>query len=95
MIEIWEPRWHDRKVLIAEYKIPRGEEDFEIKITKSCLKGTYKVPKWLVRESMVEPMKTKKGETVDMVAVSLDKLEEYNGKEEKQTEDVELQGVQL
>ena len=87
MIEIWEPRWHDRKVLIAKYKIPSGDDDFEIEIMKTCVKGTYKVPKWLVKESEVENMNTKKGGTIEVVAVSLDKLEEYNGKKETETKD--------
>lgn len=38
MIEIWQPRWHDRKVLIAKYKVMRGIN--KIVFTKAkCLKG--------------------------------------------------------
>ena len=38
MIEIWSPRWHDRKVLIAKYKVVSGIN--KIVFTKSkCLKG--------------------------------------------------------
>ena len=33
MIEIWQPRWHDRVVLIAKYKVKDGVN--EIKFTKS------------------------------------------------------------
>ena len=37
MIEIWSPRWHDRKVLIARYKVHPGIN--QIKFTRSkCLK---------------------------------------------------------
>ncbi len=36
MIEIWQPRWHDRKVLIAKYKV---KEDNDIVFTKTkCYK---------------------------------------------------------
>ena len=36
MIEIWQPRWHDRKVLIAKYKVCAGKN--RIKFTKGTLK---------------------------------------------------------
>jgi len=43
MIAIWEPRWHDRKVLIAKYKVKTGENDLIFTKAK-CLQGkTYKV----------------------------------------------------
>ena len=32
MIEIWQPRWHDRKVLIAKYKVGQVND---IKFTKA------------------------------------------------------------
>lgn len=35
MIKIWEPRYRDRKVLIAAYKY-KGQ-DLEIEITKKCV----------------------------------------------------------
>lgn len=43
MIEIWNPRWHDRRVLIAKYKVHPGIN--QIIFTKSkCLKDRiYKV----------------------------------------------------
>ena len=37
MLEIWQPRWHDRKVLIAKYKVCSGVN--EIVFTKGTLKG--------------------------------------------------------
>ena len=33
MIKIWNPRWHDKKVLIAKYKVQEGVND--IMFTKS------------------------------------------------------------
>jgi len=40
MINIWNPRWHDRKVLIAKYKVKPGTN--EIIFTKAkTLKGKY------------------------------------------------------
>ena len=74
MITIWEPRWKDRKVLIARYRIPCGA-DFEIEIKKSAAKGIYKVTNDLVCKSPIEMMKTKTGRQIQMRAVPLDELE--------------------
>jgi len=35
-IPIWEPRWHDRVVLVARYKV---KEDNEILFTRGALNG--------------------------------------------------------
>lgn len=74
MIKIWEPRWRDRTVLIARYKIPCGA-DFQIEIVKSAAKGLYRVTNELVCKSPIETMKTKSGKTIQMRAVPLDELE--------------------
>lgn len=74
MIKIWEPRWKDRKVLIARYRIPCGV-DFEIEIMKSSAKGIYRVTNELVCKSPIEIMKTKTGKEISMRAVPLDELE--------------------
>lgn len=74
MIEIWEPRWHDRTVLIAEFKCPRTG-DFEIKILKSkAVEGTYIVKEEVFKNAKRELMKTKKGVMMKMVVVPLDEL---------------------
>ena len=42
MIEIYQPRWHDRRVLIATYKVSSGVN--YIKFTKSpTLKGVFEI----------------------------------------------------
>ena len=74
MIEIFEPRYHDRRVLIAQFRIPAGK-DFLIKITKGACAGVYKVTNEIVKTSPVESMKTKSGGKIAMRAVPLDKLE--------------------
>lgn len=73
MIEVWQPRWKDRKVLIARYRIPAGC-DFTIKITQSAAKGIYKVTNDLICRSPIEEMKTKTGKLIQMRAVPLDEL---------------------
>ena len=74
MIRILEPRWKDRKVLIARYKIPCGK-DFDIEIVKSAAKGKYRVTNDLVCSSPIEGMRTRSGKTIMMRAVPLDELE--------------------
>lgn len=74
MIKIWQPRWRDRVVLIARYRIPAGR-DFEIEITQSTAKGVYKVTNELICKSPIEEMKTKQGKVIQMRAVPLDGLE--------------------
>lgn len=74
MIVIWQPRWRDRKVLIARYRIPSGQ-DFEIEIKQSAAKGKYRVTNELVCKSAIESMRTKTGKMIQMRAVALDELE--------------------
>ena len=74
MIKIWQPRWRDRRVLIARYKIPAGC-DFKIEITQSVAKGIYKVSNELVCKSPIESMKTKSGKAIQVRAIPLDELE--------------------
>ena len=37
MIEIWQPRWHDRKVLVAKYRVGNGTNRIVFTKTK-CYK---------------------------------------------------------
>lgn len=74
MIKIWQPRWRDRRVLIARYKIPAGC-DFNIEITQSTAKGVYRVSNELVCKSPIESMKTKSGKAIQVRAIPLDELE--------------------
>ena len=52
-INIFNPRWHDRTVLIAKYKVTDGMN--EIVFTKSTLKGkSYKVLGSVIKKCPVE-----------------------------------------
>lgn len=74
MIDIWEPRYHDKKVLVANYRIPsRG--DIDIKISKGYYAGKYTIARETIANSPIEQMKTKKGGTVDMRVIPIDKLQ--------------------
>jgi hypothetical protein len=74
MIKINEPRYHDRVVLIARYRIPCGQ-DFTIQILKGAYAGEYKVSNEVICASPIESMKTRSGKQLSMRAVPLDKLE--------------------
>ena len=74
MIEIGTPRYHDRIVSIAKYKIPVGQ-DFPMKILKGAYAGTYLVKKEVVEESNTGFIKSKSGILVEMREIPLDRLE--------------------
>lgn len=74
MLIIKEPRYHDRTVLLARYKLPCGQ-DVEVMIMKGAYKGIYKISNEDICNSPIETMKTKAGKNMLMRAVPLDKLE--------------------
>lgn len=74
MIKIFEPRYRDRVVLIARYKIPFGQ-DIEIDIMKGAYKGKYHISNSIICDSPIENMMSKSGKAISMRAVPLDKLE--------------------
>lgn len=72
-IEIWQPRWHDKKVLVAKFRI-RPEQDVFIEIKESVWKGKYRIDYQDIVASDVETMKTKAGGKIEVIAVPLDKI---------------------
>ena len=74
MIEIRAPRYHDRTVLLARYRLPCGQ-DVEVKILQGAYKGFYRVSNDVIAKSPVEGMKTKAGKIIAMRAVPLDAME--------------------
>ena len=74
MIIIKSPRYHDRTVLIARYKIPCGH-DVTVEITEGSYKGIYKVTNDVICSSPIETMTTRYGKSISMRAVDLDNLE--------------------
>ncbi len=74
MINIIEPRYHDRCVLIARYKIPAGS-DIQVNILRGAYKGVYKVTNDVIIKSPVEGMMTRTGKLMSVRAVPLDKME--------------------
>jgi hypothetical protein len=69
MIEIWNPRWHDKIVLIAKYKVISGIN--KIKFTKSgCLKDKI----FEIDGAIIRSYPTESNGTILCYAVPLDKV---------------------
>jgi hypothetical protein len=69
MIEIWQPRWHDRKVLIATFKVDPGDNVVIFTKTKS-LPGRFHISAEKIRQCPVES-----NGRIDCYAVPLSYLE--------------------
>lgn len=74
MIEIRAPRYRDRVVLLAKYRLPCGT-GVDVRILYGAYKGVYHVSNEVICQSPVEPMTTKQGKQIAMRAVPLDKME--------------------
>lgn len=74
MIEVKSPRYHDRSVLLARYRLPAGQ-GVNVKILYGAYKGIYKVSNDVIINSPIENMETKSGRIIAMRAVPLDAME--------------------
>lgn len=74
MIIIKSPRYRDRTVLLARYRLPCGQ-DVRVKITEGAYRGTYKVSNDVICNSPIEGMETKQGKIIAMRAIPLDAME--------------------
>lgn len=54
MIEIWEPRWHDRTVLIAVHKVSSGLNEIKFTKTPSLEGKIYTLPSETIRKYPIE-----------------------------------------
>jgi hypothetical protein len=54
MIEIWQPRWHDRKVLIAKYKVKEGSNEIIFTKAKSLKDSVYVVHSNIIKQYPLE-----------------------------------------
>lgn len=74
MIEIKAPRYHDRVVLVARYRL-QPAQDCKIHILNGSYKGYYLIKNDDIINSPIENMVTHKShKTISMRAVDLDKL---------------------
>lgn len=74
MIIIKSPRYRDRTVLLARYRLLCGQ-DVTVKITEGAYKGIYKVSNDIICNSPIEGMETKQGKIIAMRAIPLDAME--------------------
>lgn len=70
-IIVWEPRWHDRVVLVADYKLAK---DNLIQINYKDFPEPFYLTSERARQFPLEQMKTKKGGTIAMRAIPIDEL---------------------
>lgn len=74
MITIKSPRYHDKTVLLARYRLPCGQ-GVTVKILYGAYKGLYRVSNDTIVKSPIEGMETKTGHVIAMRAIPLDALE--------------------
>lgn len=74
MIEIRAPRYRDRVVLLAKYRLTSGQ-GVDVKILYGAYKGIYHVSYKDICESPIEQMTTKQGKQIAMRDVPLDRME--------------------
>ena len=74
MINITSPRYRDRTVLLARYRLPCGQ-DVKVKITEGAYKGIYNVTNDVICKSPIEGMETKQGKIIAMRVIPLDAME--------------------
>ena len=74
MIKIKAPRYRDRSVLIARYRLPAGQ-GVTVEILSGAYKGVYKVSSDTICKSPIEGMETKQGKTIAVRVVPLDAME--------------------
>lgn len=70
MIEIWSPRWHDRKVLIAKYKVSGGDNYIVFTKAKNLIGKRFTIKSNEITNCPIET-----NGTIDCYTVPLDKLE--------------------
>lgn len=74
MIKVREPRYRDRTVLLARYRLPAGQ-GVTVEIQTGTYKGVYKVSNNVIINSQIEGMETRQGKIIAMRAVPLDAME--------------------
>lgn len=71
-IIVWEPRWHDRVVLVANHKL---QEHNEIVIKYKTYPNPFYISGTVARSFPLEQLKTKAGTTMAVRAIPLVELE--------------------
>lgn len=80
VIHILEPRYNDRRVLVARWRIPAGGDIF-LAIQKGAYKGLYKATNKVICASPIEPFTAKSGVTFQVRAIAINELERMGDEE--------------
>lgn len=83
-IKVWEPRYHDKKVLVAAWRIKGYPVYIEIECDNEY-GGKYMASKEVVENSKHMIMKTKKGGEAEMVCIPFDELEKVKEDDDEET----------
>lgn len=70
-ILVWEPRWHDKVVLVADYRL---FEHNEVIISHKDFPSPYYLTRERARQFPLEQMETKRGGTIAVRAIPIDEL---------------------
>lgn len=76
MVEIWEPRYRDKTVLVATKRL---KYPLDIKITKGEYMGEYYVLEEDIKGARQEKMLTRSGGTIDVTCIPISKLRSKDG----------------
>lgn len=74
MIKIKAPRYRDRSVLLARYRLPCGQ-DVMVDIETGAFKGIYKVKNEILCKAPIEGLETKQGKIIAVRVVPIDAME--------------------
>lgn len=80
VIHIKEPRYNDRRVLVARWRIPAGQ-DIIVAIQKGAFRGLYKATNKVICQSPIEPFTSRSGVTFQVRAISIDDLERMDNEQ--------------
>ena len=74
MIDIKSPRYRDRTVLLARYRLASGSY-VDVRILYGAYKGIYRVTNETICKSPIETMRTRSGKDLSMRAIPIDEME--------------------
>lgn len=74
MIEVKSPRYHDRTVLLARYRLPAGQ-GVDVKILYGAYKGIYHVTNDVIIKSDIVSIRSKAGREISMRAIPIEMME--------------------
>lgn len=74
MIDIKSPRYRDRTVLLARYRLVSGSY-VDVRILYGAYKGIYRVTNETICKSPIETMRTRSGKDLSMRAIPIDEME--------------------